>query len=586
MAGMDSRRSHARRTLALYLFSVIVVFAALSPASSSEEPFLSDNPIGHPGGRLVVSLRSEPKTLNPATSIDVSSREIIAQLNADLIHINRASQRTEPGLAISWKVSSDGLRYRLRLRRGLRFSDGHPVDADDIIFSFKAYLDPAVHSPQRDSLLIANQPIAVKKIDAYTVLFELARPYAAAERLFDSVAILPRHLLADAYGAGKLSETWNLNISPQLIAGLGPFRLKQYQAGQEITLERNPYYWKVDRAGNHLPYLNEITFVFANTADAETIRFQAGETDIINRLTTEDYLALKRQQSASFHLQNVGASLEFNFLFFNLNRTAPVPVARKQSWFREVRFRQAISRAIDREGMVQVVYRGLGTPLWTPVTPANYLWANTVIPHPARSVETARQLLKSAGFSWNGDGALVDSSGTPVAFTVITSASNAQRVKMATLIQADLKDLGIEVQVVTLEFHSVIDRIFKSHDYEAAVLGLGAGDVDPDAELNVWMSTGNDHVWDLGESSPSTTWEAEVDQLMQQQVAMIKPVKRKASYDRVQAILAEEVPIICLASPDLLVGAKDEVKNFRPAVLDPHTLWNSAEIFLDQGSSR
>src|SRR5262249_35830273 len=150
---------------------------------------------GQRGDHLIISLRSEPKTLNPVTSVDGSSREVIAQMTGDLIHINRASQATEPALAKSWKISPDGLRYTLQLRKGLKFSDGHQVDADDVVFSFKVYLDEKLNSPQRDLLIVGNKPITVHRVDAYTVTFELAQPYAAAERLFDSVAILPRHLL-------------------------------------------------------------------------------------------------------------------------------------------------------------------------------------------------------------------------------------------------------------------------------------------------------------------------------------------------------------------------------------------------------
>jgi peptide/nickel transport system substrate-binding protein len=569
------------------LLASVGAFGLGKPSLPSEDLLISDNPIGRPGGTLVVSLRSEPKTLNPVTSSDVASREVIAQLTSDLIHINRLSQRTEPALAKAWKVSRDGLEYRLELRRGLRFSDGHPVDADDVVFSFKVYLDENVHSPQRDSLIVANKPITIKKVDQYTIIFGVSQPYAPAERLFDSVAILPRHLLETAYNEGKLAQAWGVNTSPQQIAGLGPLRLKEYVPGQRITLERNPYYWKVDKAGNRLPYLNELTFLFVPNADAEAIRFQAGDTDIINRLSADDYSVLEKDEHAeSFHLQDVGSSLEFNFLFFNLNHTLPPQLGQKQAWFSDVKFRQAVSLAIDRPAMIRVVYRGRGTPLWTPVTPANNLWVDTSIPHPARSVEDAKKILASGGFSWNSDGNLLDKTGKPVEFTIITSASNAQRMKMATMIQADLKDLGMNVQVVSLEFHSVLDRIFQTHDYEAAVLGLGAGDVDPSGEMNIWMSTGNDHVWDLGESHPSTAWEAEIDRLMEQQLSATKPAKRKALYDRVQAILAEEQPIICLASPDILVGAKNDVGNFKPAALDPHTLWNSSEIFLSTGGSR
>jgi peptide/nickel transport system substrate-binding protein len=584
---MEPRCCRCAFALAVVLLLCVISAGRDQSPVAREDLFVSDNPVGRSGGRLVISLRSEPKTLNPVTSIDVSSREIIAQLNSDLIHINRSSQRAEPALAKTWKVSSDGLEYQLKMRRGLRFSDGHPLSVDDVLFTFKVYLDEKVHSPQRDSLIVGSKPITVKKIDSDTLLFGLSKPYAPTERLFDSIAILPRHLLETAYNDGKLSQAWELNTPAQLVAGTGPFRLKEYVPGQRITLERNPYYWKIDQAGNRLPYLSELTFLFVANADAEAMRFQAGDTDIINRLSAEDYSVLSRdEQSRSFHLQDVGASLEFNFLFFNLNNSPPAQVSRKQSWFRDARFRQAVSLAIDREAMVRIVYRGRGTALWTPITPANNLWVDTSIVHPPRSVESAKKLLSSAGYSWNTDGSLLDKSGSPVEFTVITSASNAQRLQMATMIQADLQDLGMHVQVVPLEFHSVLDRIFQTHDYEAAVLGLGAGDVDPSAEMNVWMSSGNDHVWDLGETHPSTSWEAEIDRLMQAQLSAIKFEKRKALYDRVQAILAEEQPIICLGSPDVLVGAKNDVANFKPAALDPHTLWNSPELFLSTGGAR
>jgi peptide/nickel transport system substrate-binding protein len=570
---------------------IVAAFICASAASNraqaqipSEEILIADNPIGQPGGRLVVSLRSEPKTLNPVTSADISSREVIAQMVGDLVHINRLSQQTELALAKTWHVSPDGLRYTLELRRGLHFSDGHPVDADDVIFSFKVYLDEAVHSPQRDLLVIHGSPISVEKVDAYRVVFKLAQPYASAERLFDSIAILPRHLLEEAYKSGKLAQSWGLGTSPQEIAGLGPFRLKQYVAGERITLERNPYYWRADRDGTRLPYLDQITFLFVANSDAEVIRFQAGDTDVINRISAEDYSVLESDQGPrSFHLSDLGPSLEFNFLFFNLNSVLPAQsfaLARKQAWFREVKFRQAVSLGIDRQAISRIVYRGRGTPLWTPVTPASNFWVDTAIPHPARSVEGARKLLASARFSWKDDGTLVDASSSPVEFSIITSASNLQRTQIATMIQADLKDLGIRVQVVALDFHSVLDRILQTHDYEAAVLGLGAGDVDPTSEMNIWRSSGNDHVWDLGEPHPATSWESEIDQLMEKQLSTMKPKDRKLLYDRVQEILAEELPIICLASPNILVGAKDQLANFKPATLDPHTLWNSQELFF------
>jgi peptide/nickel transport system substrate-binding protein len=581
-------KSHSSKALIARLFLGACVclelpFGLTQSIAPREELVTSSNPVGQAGGHLVVSLRSEPKTLNPVTSIDISSREVIAQMTADLIHINRLSQNTEPALAKSWKVSSDRLQYTLKLRQGLRFSDGHPLTVDDVLFSLTVYLDENLHSPQRDALMVGGKPITVRRVDADTIVFQLAQPYAAAERLFDSVSILPRHLLEAAYKEGKLAQSWGLTTSAQQIAGLGPFRLKEYVAGQYLTLERNPYYWKIDREKHRLPYLDQITFLFVPNADAEVIRFQAGDTDIINRVSAEDYSLLEKDQTAhSFRVYDVGPSLEYNFLFFNLNSVLPTQtdVAHKQNWFRQLKFRQAVSLAIDRDGISRLVYRGRATPLWTPVTQASSFWVNHSIPHPPRSIDQARKVLQAAGFSWSRDGDLTDSSGAIVKFSIITSASNSQRTQMATIIQQDLKELGISVQVVPLEFRSMLDRIFQTHDYDAAVLGLGGGDVDPNSQMNVWLSSGNDHVWDIGEAHPATSWEAEIDQLMEKQLSTLKPEARKLLYDRVQEIIATNLPVISLVSPNTLVGAKDQLANFRPAVLDPHTLWNSQELFL------
>jgi len=578
--------TYPRFTASVLLSASACLFSSVGSAqshSSNEELVISDNPVGHPGGRLVTSLRSEPKTLNPITSIDISSREVIAQMTGDLIHINRLSQNTELAIAKSWTVSRDGLQYTLKLRHGLRFSDGHALDVEDVLFSFQVYLDEKVNSPQRDLLIVGGKPITVHQVDSDALVFQLAQPYAAAERLFDSIAILPKHLLDQAYKDGKLAQAWGLGTSPEKVAGLGPFRLKEYVAGQHLTLERNPYYWKADRAKHRLPYLDQITFLFVPNADAEVIRFQAGDTDVLNRLSAEDYSALEKDQTKhAFHVYDAGPSLEYNFLFFNLNSVLPArsEISRKQGWFRQVKFRQAISMALDRDGMVRLVYRGRATPLWTPVTSASSFWIDTAVPHPVRSIDQARKLLEAAGFSWSQSGDLIDSSGSPVRFSILTSASNSQRTQMATMIQQDLREVGISVEVVPLEFRSVVDRIFQSHDYDAALLGLGGGDVDPNSQMNVWLSSGNDHVWDLGENHPATNWEAEIDQLMVKQLSTLEPQARKRLYDRVQEIIAENLPVISLVSPDVLVAAKDQLGNFKPAELDPHTLWNSQELYL------
>jgi peptide/nickel transport system substrate-binding protein len=577
---------HLRWAAAVFWLMTIAATTGIPAASvgSSEELMVTDNPPGRTGGRIVVGLRSEPKTLNPVLAADDTSRDVIRCMTADLIHINRETMKTEPALAKSWAVSRDGKQYTLHLRHGLRFSDGQPLNADDVLFSFHLYLDERVHSPQRDLLIIGGKPVDVLKLDDYTIRFDLAQPYAAAERIFDGLAILPRHLLEETYRSGNFAHAWTLSALPNQFAGLGPFRLKEYVPGQRIVLENNPHYWKKDRASNRLPYLDEIVFLFVPSEDAQVVRFEAGDTDILSRFSAESFAVLEKEQTArSYHLYDLGAGFEYNFLFFNLNDLAAKghpEIEKKQSWFQDPRFRQAVSAAIDRESIIRLVYRGRATALWGNVTPGNKLWIDSALPHPAQSLDRARQLLQSAGFSLKGDGTLVDAHGAPVEFSILTNSSNSQRSKMATLIQDDLSKLGMNVHVVSLEFRAMVDRLLNTYDYEAAVMGLVTSDADPTPEMNVWLSRGETHLWHPEQTKPATHWEAQIDRLMEQQMITLDYTKRKQVYDRVQEIIAENLPVICLASPNILVGAKDRVGNFRPAILDPYTLWNIEQLYV------
>src|SRR2546429_658651 len=576
----------ARLTLHVCLLAGACFAAAPVPeaANPGEEIARMADVSGHYGGHLTIGQRAEPKTLNPVTATDAVSREVIGRLMADLIDINRSSQQTEPALAKSWKISPDSRTFTLQLRKGIRFSDGHPFDADDVVFSFNVYMDEAVDSPQRDLLIIDGKPILVTKLDQYTVRFALPRPYAAAERLFDGLAMLPKHLLEKQYHEGHFAQAWSLNVQASEIAGLGPFRLKQYVPGQRVVVERNPYYWKVDQKNQRLPYLDELVFLFVGTEDAQVMRFEAGETDMVSRLSSENFALLTKERTRTgSQLVDLGPSLEYNFLVFNLNDLATKKlniISGKQTWFRDLKFRQAVSAAIDRDSIVRLVYGARGTALWGNVGPGNKLWVNQAIPHPQRSLDASRQLLKSAGFSWNNASQLLDPSGKAVEFSIITSSSNTQRMKMATLVQDDLAHLGMQVHVVPLDFRAMLDRVFQSFDYEAAIMGLGGGDPDPNPEMNVWLSSGSTHLWHLGETQPASDWEREIDQLMQQQMITLNYEKRKRLYNRVQQLIAANLPFVFLATPNVLAGAKAQVGNFHPAVLDHYTLWNADQLYL------
>jgi peptide/nickel transport system substrate-binding protein len=303
---------------------------------------------------------------------------------------------------------------------------------------------------------------------------------------------------------------------------------------------------------------------------------------VISRVSARDFQTLSAQAETSRKLLDPGPGLEYNFLFFNLNdlskRNLP-DVLRKQSWFRDVNFRRAISGAIDRENIARLVYDGRARPIWTQVTPGNKLWLDRNVPKPARSVEKSRKLLQSSGFSWNTKGGLLDKAGKEVEFSIVTNTGNKERAGMATIIQQDLKELGISVRIVQLEFRSMLDRVTNTFDYDACILGLTSGDVDPGSEMNVWTSGGSTHLWHIGETAPATAWEEEIDRSMKAQMTSTDAGKRRMLYDRVQQLVAEYLPIICLVSPDVLVGAKTGIGNFRPAILPPYVLWNAEELY-------
>jgi len=577
------KRRLAGATLGLTcLVAVSALGSAAQPAAKGDW-LVTHGEVGRAGGQLAVIQRAEPRTLNPAIALDAPSRDVIWRTMADLIHINRETQQIEPALARSWVVSRDGRRFTIALRRGVRFSDGHPFDADDVLFSFQVHMDEKVGSPLRDQLIVGGQPISVRKVDQETVQVDMVEPYAAAERLFDGVAMLPSHLLLQPYREGRLPAMWGQGAVAEEFAGLGPFRFKERVPGQRIVLERNPFYWKRDREGTPLPYLDRIVFIFVPTEDAEAVRFQAGEADITTRLSATNFSVLLRDQAQrNYELSDLGPGLDYTFLFFNQNapaaEAAPATL-RRLSWFRQLPFRQAVSLAVDREAIVRLVYRGRATPIWGHVPPGNKLWANRSLPRPARSIEQARERLRNAGFGWKEDGTLADKDGQPVEFTVVTNTGNTERIQIATIIQDDLKQLGMRVNVVTLELRGLIDRLLTTHDYDACVLGLGGGDGDPNTEMNVWLSSGNTHLWNPGQKQPATPWEAEVDALMRRQLTTRDAALRKRQYDRVQELVAENLPIISLVSPSVLVGATKGLGNFRPTVLHHHALSNVEELF-------
>jgi peptide/nickel transport system substrate-binding protein len=520
--------------------------------------FLNAESAGQSGGELHFCLRGEPKTFNPLLVEEDASETIRYLTGGVLIRLNRQSQALEPGLAISWKVSDEGQKISFRLRSGLHFSDGTPFTSEDVAYTIKALMDPQLHSPTGDSFRSGEGQVAIQTPSADTIVVTFPAPVAGLERLFDQVAILSAH-------------------SPKKeMAVLGPFYVADYSPGSYILLRRNTNYWKKDKEGKPLPYLDSIRLDIQRNRDIELLRFRRGEIHLINVLDAEYFDRLQKEAPAVAH--DAGPGLDSEFIWFNQVPTAPLS-ENKKAWFRTTEFRKAISMAINRADLSRIVFSGHAHPAFGPVSPANHFWFNSALPIPQYDSAVALRLLAQAGFRLEGE-TLRDSSGNRVEFTVITNSGNKSREQMVAMIQQDLSQIGIKVNLVTLDFPSLIERITRTYDYEACLLGLVNTDLDPNSQMNVWLSSAENHQWNPKQSKPATAWEVELDRLMRAQSSATTDKKRKADWDKVQQIVADQQPFIYLINKDAMSAISPAVVGSSPSVLDPHAFWNAEVLRL------
>jgi len=277
-------------------------------------------------------------------------------------------------------------------------------------------------------------------------------------------------------------------------------------------------------------------------------------------------------------VHDAGASLDSEFMWFNQVANSPIP-AYKRTWFRLTNFRRAVSEAINRDDLSRVVFNGHAKPGVGPVSPANKFWFISGLKAQSYAPQAALQSLQAEGFKLQ-NGSLRDKDGNAVEFSIVTNAGNKYRERMAVMIQEDLGKIGMKVNVVTLDFPSLIERIAQKFNYEAAILGFQNVDLDPNGQMNIWLSSAENHAWNPQQKSPETAWEAEIDRLMREQASASDPKKRKAAFDRVQEIVAEQAPFIYLVNKNALSAVSASVEGAAPVILNPQTYWNAERLTL------
>jgi peptide/nickel transport system substrate-binding protein len=528
------------------------------------------------GGQIVGSVRSQVRSFNRLKVRDQTSDTINMLLQGRLVRINRATFEVEPWLAERWESSTDGLTHTFHLRPNLTWSDGAPFSSADVVFSLEAALDPKVMSVMATNMMAGGQPIRARAPDANTVVFTFAGPVGPGIRLFDALPILPKHKLGPALAAGTLGDAWGPSTPPSELVGMGPFVLREHLPGQRLVFDRNPRYWRTAADGQKLPYLDRIVLEYVPEQNAELLRLTSGAIDLTHsELRSEDYVPVRRaEEEGKVKLVELGVGTDADAFWFCMKPEVKAKDPRFR-FLQKREFRQALSHAVDREELARTVFLGEAVPIWGPITPGNKPWFSPNVPRYPHDAARARELLKSIGLEdRNKNGIVEDQAGTEARFTVLTQRGITNYERGTMVLHDYAKAVGIELDIVALEPAAVFQRL-ESCNYDAIYMRALMSDLDPALTLDFWLSSGDAHLWNMSQKTPATDWEKQIDQLMTEQARITDPARRKALFNDVQRIFAENVPVLYFAAPRLFYGHSTRLRGVVPSVMRPQILWNA-----------
>ena len=589
-----------KKILALSLLLVLLAIGGCRPTTPTNQisgtpnpPFEGQTPEdameadctpGNYGGTLVMGLPGNPKTFNVVTAVEVLSAWVLAgPVYKALVDYDNEKQIDIPGLAKSWESSPDGLEWTFNLRKGVVWSDGTPFTADDVLFTFQVNFDRSIAAPGGDLFTQSDGSFpTLQKIDDHTVKFLLKEPNAAFAAAIGSTYLVPKHKWESAYKSGNFRQALSLSTPPQEVVGLGPFRIQSFTSDQRLVLERNPYYWKIDKDKKRLPYLDKVIFAIVPDFNTTALKFQAGETDMMWDISPDNVdLVRSKEQQGDFKVYDLGPSFNTNYLVFNQDLVKyKNPV--KLRWFREQKFRQAVAHAIDRDAIVRTAFQGNGIPIFSFNSPSNKVWHTDDIVKYPYNPDRARELLKEIGIEdRNSDGILEDNQGHPIKFTINTNSNRQFRINMGTLIKDNLTKIGMDVSLQPLEPGLVSDKLQNTRDFDAIILGWQS-QVPPDPIIgkNVLLPSGNTYYSFPNQKEPSTEWEKRLQELITLNSKQTNMNDRLQSYKEAMRIWSEYLPEIDFASPNYFVAAKNHFGNFKPSPLANFVYWNIDELYL------
>lgn len=566
------------------------------------EPLIKDAPeIGRHGGRFVLGGTNGPKSFNGIMASETSSTDITDRLFAFLVEYNNATQQFEPGLAKSWELASDGVTWTFHLRKGAAFSDGHPITAEDVLFTFSLVYDDSLHPSLQEMLEVSGEKFKVSAPDPYTVVINTVRPHTGLLGALcpQGLAILPKHVLEATYKSGNFAAAYNVSTPPVKLVTSGAWRLVQYVAGEKTVLGRNPYYYGFDKRNQRLPYLEELVYLVLPDQDAADLKFRAGGVDGVNDVKPENYRWYEENQGGGkYKLYDLGAAQSTHILWFNLNKVQPGVRGRKPvpgkhigepfvdpvkyEWFNNAVFRRAVSMAIDRDAMMASVFFGYGEKNWSQHTSSNKEWHSPdLIRHDYNPAE-AKKLLAGLGFKdTNGDGILEDRRGNQVTFTLKTNSSNTLRIAMGNFIRDDLAKVGIKMALTPIDFNTLITNMHQDFQYDAILLGFQSGvPPSPHNGQNVYRSAGESHNWFVRQQTPATPEEASIDRLLDELLTNQDLRAQKAAMKAIENTMNEQSWFIWLPILKIKLPVSTRFGNLQPSIMAHRIIWNIERVFV------
>lgn len=547
----------------------------------------SQAPIGKFGGEIILSTIGEgPKTFNPCNTKDATSSAMAGLLYDGLLTTQPQTGKVIPLLAKSYEIN--GNDYIINLRHGIKWTDGKPITADDIIYTYNEIVFKGLGNPSAmDAMKIDGKLPELTKLDDYTVKFTISKSFAPFLRQL-SYPIVPKHYFKpySDKGASVFNSFLNPDTNPKTIVSSGAFKLKEYVAAQRVVFERNPNYYKINLNNKQLPYLDKVVYLIVGDTNNEILKFEAKEIDVLS-LKGDCVARYKiKEPNSDYVIYNLGADTGTLFIAINLNNrknkngeyyVAPM----KQRWFRSRNFRSAIDWTVDRKSMIQNIAFGVAEPLFTAES-LNSIYLNHNIKDHTKDIQKAKELLAEDGFELKG-GKLYDKQGNLVEFNLYTNAGNIEREALGVMIKQDLNEIGIKVNFKPIEFNSLVNKLTNTYDWDMVIMGLTGSPLEPHDGKNVWSSNGTLHLFNMGvNSNERYDWEIELDDIFENAALKLSFEERKPLYDKYQEIIYEENPIIYLYSPTRITAIRKKFKNVFPTPLSG-LLYNLDEVYIDNG---